>query len=262
MKTDELKQEVVRWVRREVELTRQREAIEAEVGAAMVDAKPGASGDVSERAANEVAKLRAVTAALRETQRRRMEAIRANRAAELTDLEERRAAVEEEHAALAAKVEKFKKAFTDLLGVEIVLVTASPGMLSRLQRLEGQIGNLTEQALSVQNDAIPSAGTVDVQDATSVEALVDELALFEGAIPAMQSVLDWANSCEPVPGESFGQLPRRFRLVWANGEIDREQSSIFVGELCRPGHIATYSDRPRGIDVKSGTFRAPAAVPL
>jgi hypothetical protein len=75
----------------------------------------------------------------------------------------------------------------------------------------------------------------------------------------MQRLLDWAKSCEPVPGETFGAMPRSFHLVWANGEIDCQQSTVFVEGLCSPGPIGMYSNRPRGIDVASGTFRARAA---
>jgi hypothetical protein len=259
MNTEEMKQEIVKWAKREVELARQEQAIEAEAGAAMLDAEPDSGGDASNRRDSGLAELRAIAAAVREARRRRVEAIRAKRAAEAQGFEERRADLEEEHAALSARVEKHRKALTDLLGVEVAIMSMMPGTLSRQQALQGQIGNLTDKVAWLQGAAIPTAGAIDVQDATSVEALIDELATFEGAIPPMQRLLDWAKSCEPVPGETFGAMPRSFHLVWANGEIDCQQSTVFVEGLCSPGPIGMYSNRPKGIDVASGTFRARAA---
>lgn len=259
MNAEEGKQEVVRWTKREAELARQEQVIEAAAGAAMVDTEPGASNDSPDRLAHGLAELRAINAAVREAQRRRTDAIRAKQAAEVQAVEERRADLEKEHAALSVKVEKHRKTLTELLGVEIAIMPAVPGTISRQQALQVQIGNLTNKVVWLQGAAVPTGGAISVHDATSVEALIDELAMFEGAIPPIQRVLDWAKSCEPVPGETFGEMPRSFYLVWADGEIDCQQSSVFVERLCLPGPIGTYSNRPMGINVASGTFRARAA---
>ena len=259
MNTEEMKQDIVRWAKREVELALREQAVEAEAGAAILDAEPDSAGDAPDRRDSGLAELRAISAAVREAQRRRMEAIRAKHVAEVQGYEERRADLEKEHAALSAKVEKHRKTLTELLGVEVSIMPVVPGTLSRQQALQVQIGNLRNKVAWLQDAAIPSSGTVDVQKVTTVDPLIDELAMFEGAIPPMQRVLDWAKSCEPVPGESFGEMPRSFYLVWANGEIDYQQSSVFVEGLCLPGPIGMYSNRPMGIDVASGTFRARAA---
>src|ERR1035438_2138617 len=259
MNTEERTQEIVRWAKREVELALREQAVEAEAGAAILDAEPDSGGDAPDRRASGLAELRAIAAAVREAQRRRMEAIRAKHAAEVQEFEERRADLEKEHAALSAKLEKHRKALSDLLGVEVAIMPAVPGTLSRQQALQVQIGNLRNKVAWLQDTAIPSSGTVDVQKVTSVDPLIDELAMFEGAIPPMQSVLDWAKSCEPVPGETFREMPRSFYLVWADGKIDYGQSRVFVEGLCSPGPIGMYSNRPMGIDVASGTFRARAA---
>ena len=99
---------------------------------------------------------------------------------------------------------------------------------------------------------------IDVDNAASIDPLIEALAVFEGVIPSMESVLEWAKACKPVPGETFRDLPRNIRLVWKAGEIDPEQSSIFVEALCQPGPIGTLSNRPVGLDIQSGTFRATA----
>lgn len=259
MNTEEMKQEIVRWAKREVELALREQAVEAQAGAAILDAEPDSGSDAPDGRDSGLAELRAIAAAVREAQRRRMEAIRAKQAAEVQGFEERRADLEKEHAAVSAKVEKHKKALTDLLGVEVAIMPAVPGTVSRQQALQVQIGNLRSKVAWLHDSAIPSSGTVDVQKVTSVDPLIDELAMFEGAIPPMQRVLDWAKSCEPVPGETFGAIPRSFHLVWANGEIDCHQSSVFVEGLCSPGPIGIYTNRPTGIDIASGTFRARAA---
>ena len=257
MNTEEMKQEIVRWAKREVELAHREQVIEVEAGTAMLDVDSG--GDTPDRRDSGLAELRAIAAAVREAQRRRMEAIRAKHAAEVQEFEERRADLEKEHAALSAKLEKHRKALSDLLGVEVAIMPAVPGTLSRQQALQVQIANLRNKVAWLQDTAISSSGTVDVQKVTSVDPLIDELAMFEGAIPPMQSVLDWAKSCEPVPGETFREMPRSFYLVWADGKIDYGQSRVFVEGLCSPGPIGMYSNRPMGIDVASGTFRARAA---
>lgn len=56
--------------------------------------------------------------------------------------------------------------------------------------------------------------------------------------------------------ETFGAMPRSFHLLWANGEVDCQQSSVSVEELCSPRPIGMYSNRPLGIHIASGTFRA------
>jgi hypothetical protein len=259
MNTEEMKQDIVRWAKREVELALREQAVEAEAGAAILDAEPDSAGDTPDRRDSGLAELRAIAAAVREAQRRRMEAIRAKQVAEVQGFEERRAGLEKEHAALSAKVEKHRKTLTELLGVEVAIMPVVPGTVSRQQALQVQIGNLANKVASLQGTAIPTAGAINVHDATSVEALIDELAMFEGAIPPMQRVLDWAKSCEPAPGETFGEMRRSFYLVWTDGEINCQQSSVFVEGLCLPGSIGTYSNRPMGIDVASGTFRARAA---
>jgi len=257
MNTEEMKQDIVRWAKREVELALREQAVEVEAGTAMLDVDSG--GDTPDRRDSGLAELRAISAAVREAQRRRMEAIRAKQVAEVQGFEERRAGLEKEHAALSAKVEKHRKTLTELLGVEVAIMPVVPGTVSRQQALQVQIGNLANKVASLQGTAIPTAGAINVHDATSVEALIDELAMFEGAIPPMQRVLDWAKSCEPAPGETFGEMRRSFYLVWTDGEINCQQSSVFVEGLCLPGSIGTYSNRPMGIDVASGTFRARAA---
>jgi len=72
MNTEEMKQEIVRWAKREVELAHREQAVEAEAGAAMLDVDSG--GDTPDRRDSGLAELRAIAAAVREAQRRRMEA--------------------------------------------------------------------------------------------------------------------------------------------------------------------------------------------
>ena len=255
MQTLEQKNEISRWASEEVRFVHRKETLEAEVGAAMLDAGPDASTVSDERLARVLTELRGCEEAIKAARQRRLEALQAKRAAEIQAVQNRRADLAKEQEALSAKVEKHRKALVDCLDVEITIMNSSPGRFSKLQALGLQIGGLDEKTLRLQ-EPFPDFGTLDVSGAVSIDTLLDAVAAFEGIIPPMASVLEWAKACEPVPGETFGDVPRAFHLVWAQGEIDRAQSNIFVEAFCRPGPIGTYSNRPVGLDLQSGTFRA------
>ena len=71
--------------------------------------------------------------------------------------------------------------------------------------------------------------------------------------PGIEAVLDWCAACER--GTSFGELKRRYRLVWKEGNIDVSESYTLVPDLMGsmlPG-IHGVSERP---DVNSAMFRA------
>jgi hypothetical protein len=254
MKLDELKLEIARWAKREADLVRQKEVVEADAGLAMLDAEPGAGAEGHERLARTLTELRATEAALKAARSRRLEAIHAKRAAEVEAAESRRADLEKEQAALSAKIEKHRKALVELLGIEVMIVPATPARPSILQSLALQTHGLDQQVQRLRAP-LPDSGTIDVENVVSVAPLIEALAAFEGVIPPMERVLNWVKSCEPAPGETFGDLPRDIRLVWAAGEIDLQRSSIFVESLCQPGPIGIYTNRPVGLNIESGTFR-------
>lgn len=234
MKIDELKLEITRWTKREAELVHQKRAFEAEAGSAMVDAEPGAGKEGKDRLERALTSLRAAEVALKTARQRRTEAIHATHAAEIEALETRRMDFEKEQAALSAKVERHKKGLMELLGIEVMIVPAMAGRPSTLQTLGLHISGVDGQIERLQKP-LRDNGTVDVDNAVSIDPLIEALGTFDGVIPPMESLLHWAESCEPVPGETFRDLPRTFRLTWNAAEIDPQQSYIIVDALRCPG---------------------------
>jgi len=255
MQSIESKSESARWASEELRFVHRKETLQEELGAAMLDADPVVNPTEDERLARLLAEQRGCEVAMKTARQRRLDAIQAKRAAEIKVLQDRRSDLEKEQAALSAKVEKHRKALVELLGIEVVIVPAVPSQRSTVQSLGFQIGALDEKMLRLQ-EPLPDFGTIDLMNVTGIDPLIEALAAFEGITPPMESVLEWAKACEPVPGETFQDLRRNICLVWAAGEIDPRQSSIFVEALCQPGLIGICSNRPVGLHLESGTFRA------
>lgn len=254
MQSIDSKNEIGRWASEELRFVHRKDALQAEVGAAMLDADPGMEAADDERVARLLSEVRGCEVAIKAARQRRSEALHAKRAAEIKTIQDRRADLEKEQAALSAKVERHRKALVELLGTEITIVLAIPGRQSTLQSLAAQILGL-DARVRRHEELLPDSGTIAVDNATATDSLTEALAAFEGIIPPMESVLEWAKACEPVPG-TFRDLPRNFRMVWTAAGIDPQQSSVFVEALCVPGLIGTYSNRPVGLNLGSGTFRA------
>jgi hypothetical protein len=256
MTAEQTKTDLVKLAWREIQLTRERASIEREVGLLLVNNETP-SGDAAGRIARATAELQANEAGIKASQTKRLELIRARRESEVRTLQDRRAEFAKERTALLSEIEKHKAALIELLGVGIAVVTTSgsyskPDVLGlKLTGLDNQIGQLQAP--------LSESGFVDIDNATTTDPLVEALAASEAIIPPMASVLEWIGAVEPVPGETFRDLPRRIHLVWANGAIDYKQSTVVVGALCAPGRIGMYSGKPMGVNIESGTFRARTA---
>lgn len=98
-------------------------------------------------------------------------------------------------------------------------------LLNKIQAAESQSTALEGE--------LPRAGTVDVEDATSVEALVAAVLRIDAEAPTTASIVEWAASVERQAKRDFGQQPRRYRLVWSNAEIDVDASYVQVPSLIR-----------------------------
>jgi len=231
MNIDELKTNISTWAKRELDLVRQSQALAAAAAAAVLDSEPNQDPAGDSRRTRALAELRGAEEAIKVARRRRLEALQTKRMAEIQSLRDRRADLEKENAALSAEIERYRRELAELLGVQVVITTA-PGMYSRLHTVGHKIGGVNDHIRRLEKP-LPDSGVVDVQDATSIDPLIDALATFEGAIPPMASLLEWANDV-----------------------IDYQQSSIFVGSLCSPGPIGTYTQKPMGVDLRSGTFYA------
>jgi len=258
MNIEEMKTNISTWAKRELDLVRQSQTLAAAAAAAVLDSEPNQDPASDSRRTRALAELRGAEEAIQVARRRRLQSLQAKRTTEIQSLRDRRADLEKENAALSAEIERHRRELAELLGVQVVITTAA-GMYSRLHTVGHKIGGVNDHIRRLEKP-LPDSGVLDVQDASSIGPLIDALAAFEGAIPPMESLLEWAAAVEPAPGETFRDLPRTFHLVWANDVIDYQQSSIFVGSLCSPGPIGIISNRPVGINIASGTFRAPAVV--
>jgi chromosome segregation ATPase len=254
MTAETAKSEIGNLTWRELELVRQKPTLEREVGLLALNNDAASSG-VAERLECASAKLRANEAGIKTAQVDRLSAIRAKREAEISALQARRAEIQKEVATLKSKIESHQNALTDLLGVPVT-ITTPPSVWSRLLTLEHKIAGTDNQIHQLQKP-LPDSGAVDVESATTNEALIETLAAFEGLIPQMESTLKWLEAVEF--GRPLADRPRRIHFVWASRTINYQESYIFVESMCGPGPIGIYSNKPRGIDARSGTFYAPAA---
>lgn len=172
---------------------------------------------------------------------------------------------------LEAKTGKFLQALSELEGVDYSsfilgqqpVEDAGEGFhRPRSTRLRIEAENLETQATELESRGVLRHGTVDLMDATCTEDLVRALLREEKDVPSVSAVLAWASACESAAAPRiFGDNKRRFRVVWRDGVIDREQSYVFVPELGRrsemySGVVGQTIPAKDFFDVPGGTFRA------
>lgn len=261
--------EIVQHGRRELELLRERQAkadalkkVEAQAGAEYLDGQSGGAVD-------KVLKLQLELAAIGRAEdlchARRLAAITRKWSAEVSELREQIAGKQKEIDALRAKTAVHLAALSDLEGVPYTgeILRSQPNNLNwkhvpRSVALELEARALGDRLEVLERRKIANAGVVDIgpDEVTGIEALLVAVARHEGETPSVEAVLEWAGAVEQ--GRTFGELARRYRLVWKEGNIDVSESYTLVPDLMGsmlPG-IHGVSERP---DVNSATFRADAS---
>ncbi len=178
---------------------------------------------------------------------RRLTAIEQRFRVEAGELRRQAAEKRRELEELEAKASKHLEALAQLEGAMFGTAEATNSM-----RLKSTITDLESRARELEYRQVPNHGTVDLRDATSTDDLVAAVLQSEAAIPRIEEIRQWAADAQSE--RDFGSHPRRFYLVWRNGAIDPEVSYIFCAALARP-----LGGASEGIDVRSATFRAPAA---
>lgn len=220
MTTEELN-EIVKWGRREVELVRRKQALEAEVASAMLEPGLDTSAADNDRIGRAAVELRAIDLAIRTAQERRVEGLKAIRENGIRALQDQMAEVRKELSALSKEVEMHKHALSEMLGTPIEAVCAIPGQRSRLQHMTIMLLGLTDQIGSRQGAPIPSSGTIDIMDNTGT---ADEAALSvlstPSTCPSAEAILAWFAGF----GKTAGQ--RRVYVVWRDGQIDAKVSFV------------------------------------
>jgi hypothetical protein len=103
------------------------------------------------------------------------------------------------------------------------------------ERLRREVNDARHRAAEMERNGVPNHGKVDVEVMGTPEVLA-ALLKHPGIVPPLEDVQRWAEACQASalklrPDAEFGDLPRRVYLVWNRGEIDQQQSYIFVREL-------------------------------
>ncbi len=258
--------EILEHGRRELELVRERQTkadalkkVEAQAGVEYLDNQSGGAVDQVLRLQVELA---AIGRAMSVCHARRLEAIKRKWAAEGAELREQIAGTQKQIEALQAKTAVHLSALSDLEGVPY-----SNGILSQLPNdlnwkhvprsvaLEREVRALGDRLEVLERRKIATSGVIDIgpDEVTAIEPLLAAVAAHEGETPSVEAVLEWAGAVEQ--GRAFGELARRYWLVWKEGNIDVSESYTLVPDLVGstlPG-IHGVSERP---DVNSATFRA------
>jgi len=262
---EELQASLDRLAAKELELiARQRDAsaraaaIELEVGATLLDATP--DSPPADESVDQLARARAsiagIEAALRAAVGRRLEIVRALRAAKADALHKQAADLLAQREKLLSRVEKHMTAISELQGMPCVAmpVVNFGGPRPLTSALEGRAMTVELEAATFEI-VLPDQGTIDVEG-TDVIPLLQAVLRFEGEVPSSADVLRWAGAVEREPqpradafsglglsrersGIDFGQHPRRFHLRWQGGRIDYAESTIQVPALARftPGYL-------------------------
>lgn len=128
------------------------------------------------------------------------------------------------------------------------------------ERLRAEISQLKRRAWELENKKISNAGELDLDDQTNVDTVLIGTLMHESDGPSAQEILSWAEACQAAAlklrgvNAQFGELPRRYRLVWSDGKIDLLGSYVFVKDLA-PAFTSALGEA-RGFDVAAATFRS------
>jgi hypothetical protein len=118
-----------------------------------------------------------------------------------------------------------------------------------------EVQSLESKADALQAASVPPHGYVDIEITSDEDAVLATLK-HRSAGPSAEMVKKWLTSCADhnrVPGRSFGDLPRRVRIEWRDGAIDRNTSVVSVRALTRK---RTDTISTELYEVASGEFRA------
>ncbi|MDR3719753.1 MAG: hypothetical protein P4K98_13220 [Bryobacteraceae bacterium] len=264
MNVDRMKQELTRLGTRELELEDTRVQLEAALDQAQERAADliisgGKPADSVETVRGTEIVLSSLERAIHALRGRRREALTRLREAEQAEAQAevaRRLAVVAE---LEAKTLKALGKVAEIQGVtEPYNLWFVEALSPRTRALRAEIEPLQYQANNVTE--VPATGYVDCTDVTSAEPLEQAVLFDESLTPSLHDLRCWLHDVEQVViqrrGEGFGEHPRRYRVTWDNGRIDRAASYVFCAAFGTP-LAPTYGTVSPGIDIPSATFKAP-----
>jgi hypothetical protein len=272
--TNELAADIEKWAVKELELGHKlREAAEgipiaeAVAGAAILD---GTAGDSLAGLLRARAESAAIEAAVRACRGRRLEAVKAKRAADARIARKEAARLCGQIEGIAGKVAEHLRAVAEIERTQFGAPPLATGCdLPLTEQLRMQLDALERRIAGLEVE-VPRDGTADISDARGADALVEAVLRHESDGPSAQDVLAWAAACEKrgrasrqEPSEplvlqplDFGERSRNFHLAWRNGEIDYAESYVQVPSLIRT-QPARYSS---GVTAELGSdlFRCSA----
>jgi len=235
---------LVKWWQRELELVIQKNdlltqigRLQASLGAALAENRNAADPRPLVETRGELELLDAAILACRSS---RLEAVRAKFRAMDESLEAQAHSKKKELSDLEASLGKHLKGLSDLQGVAYGMNLFGPHMPAsiigtpRSRQLESEISRLGRQLKDAREREIPRSGAADVRDAATPEALLEQLAIFDGELPAAAEVLCWIENCELAIRKRTPHrctLPRHIYLAWRSGSVNEEESFVFVPEL-------------------------------
>jgi hypothetical protein len=182
---------------------------------------------------------------LREAEQAEAQAEVARRLAVVTELEAKTLKALSKVAEIQGVTEPYNPWFVEALSPRTRALRAA------IEPLQHKSNNVTE---------VPTTGIADCTDVTSAEPLERAVLFDESLTPSLCDLRCWLNDVEQVAiercGAGFGEHPRRYRVTWDNGRIDRAASYVFCAALGSPLAPAYGAVAPR-VDIASATFKAP-----
>jgi hypothetical protein len=254
-----------------VALTQKRVALdelEAKAGHALLDSE-GAGNDtaITTQVVRARAEINALERALGVVRGMREDVIRRSYLSEAAELRKQTAGMRAELEKIAARSGELLSELSALEGIPVACVPATSATgLSRSVVLSQRMNDLDSDAGILESKKPAVDGSVQLEDATSDDAIVLEVLNNASLSPSAEQTLNWLAACEQgaiakfnIAG--FGELPRRVVIAWRDGQIDVDRSSIYVASLA-PKVQSQSAAHERGFshyDVAAGTFRSTAA---
>lgn len=264
------------WARREISLTRKKATLESSLAsvegaaaAALLEADEDSEtiGESPSLAGLErvTAEIRSLGAAVAGCRVHRMNAIRAERAAEVKAIRDqangKQAELESIDAETAGLLEKLSALQEMKYGPSILSTNPAAGQfdIPKSARLRAEVGNLETRAAGIENSDVPGSGVVDLDTPADMDAVVLAALSHRSESPTAAEILAWHAACarraEGRHTPISGHIVNRVRLVWKGGAINEQESYIFCKELATPIQGATFGG-VAGFNVKAGTFHS------
>jgi hypothetical protein len=122
-------------------------------------------------------------------------------------------------------------------------------LVPRSRILSQTIRELEARAGQLETAPVADFGVADI-DATGAEDVIRGVLAQDKITPSIDAIRAWLDAVQRKAERPFGDAPRRVRVVWKGGEIDREQSYV---------QMLAWKRKPIGSSVaETGDKQAPS----